>query len=82
LPTREETPNEPEILESKEEVHQGIDPEPLTEPPTEPISEDNAITGPDEDVASAWNAENDAAAVELDTEVNKEMTLPEETGNL
>jgi hypothetical protein len=81
-PTTEETPNEPEILESKEEVHQGIDPEPLTEPPTEPVSEDNVNTGRDEDVAPAWDIENDAAPVEPDTELNKEMTLPEETGNL
>ena len=82
LPTTEEPPNEPEILDSKEEVHQGIDSEPLTEAPTEPISEDNAAARPPEDVAPAGDVENDVAAVEPDTEVNKEMTLPEETGNL
>jgi hypothetical protein len=81
LPTTEETPNEAEILESKEEVHQGIDPEPLTEPPTEPISENNATTGPG-DVAPAGDVENDDAAVEPGNEGSKEMTLPEETGNL
>jgi len=77
LPTTDETLNEPESLESKDEVHGVTHSEPLTDPPTEPISEEEEVTRdpPAEEVG------NDAAAVEPDIEVNKEMTLPEETGN-
>jgi len=73
LPTTEESHDEPEVLESKEAVHIVDDSEPLTELPTD----DEATTHP-----PAEEIESGPAAVEPDTEVKKEATLPEETGDI